>query len=140
MENFTLLTFGDYYNDGHGQYKYVLAKVHSNIEEAERKLNEAYPNLYLASDYGDNTLNDVAWKALTELGYTGEQYADAADDRDYNNMTLEEIRAYVDEHGEVACISLVMDISIFLLNTFGAGIEKVDYKTRHYDNGYGCFW
>ena len=140
MENLTLLTFGDYYNDGHGQYKYVLVKIHGDIEQAERKLNEAYPDLYLASDYEDNTLNDVAWKALMELGYTGEQYADAADDSDYSNMTLEEIRAYVDEHGEGACISLVMDIAIFLLNAFGAGIERVEYEARHYNDGYGCFW
>ena len=139
MENLTLLTFGDYYNDGHGQYRSVLVKVHGDIEEAERKLNEAYPNLYLASDYEDNTLNDDVWEALSKYGYTGEQYAAAADDNDYSNMTFEEIRAYVKVHEEGACISLVMDIAIFLLNAFGAGIEKVECEARHYNDGYGCF-
>ena len=133
------LTFGDYYNDGHGKFKLIFVEGDDPkaVQIAETKIKERYPDLYMAEDYEDGSLNDVAWEAIKNSAYPISRFASIDESHNWEGVTdWEEIKqgnGYYD-------INVIIDIYIWLLNEYGAGITQIEVPHALDSNiGYGWF-
>ena len=133
------LTFGDYYDDGHGKFKIVFVEGEDPkaVEYAEQQLRKCYPNLYLAEDYEDGSFSNDTWKAIDENGYPIWRFTRIDESHNWEGVTdWDEIKK---ENGYYD-INVIIDIYIWLLNAFGAGIKQIEIPhALNTDVGYGWF-
>lgn len=134
------LTFGDYYDDGHGKFKIVFVEGSDPkaVERAEKRLKEQYPNFYMAEDYEDCSFNDAAWEAIKTSDYPIWRFAEKDKNHNWSGVKdWDEIKA----NNGFYYIDVIIDIYIWLLNDFGAGIQQIDIPHALDTNvGYGWFY
>ena len=143
--------FGDYYNDGHGQYKTVYATSPKTYEEMERIVGKvsfmhpAFNNYYggLATQYDEPNIGEVSWVDIIEMGYPYERFLDKMDDITYDKYDGWDALKDAEILSEIVVnIELVMDIYFFALNRYGAELTITDSEHINQfmlDYGYGCF-
>jgi hypothetical protein len=134
------LSFGDYYDDGHGKHQEIFIQTENidSVLTAKKEINRK--NLYLANDYEDSSLCDKTWKLLIESNYTITQLAEALDNRiDEDYATLEEFVNSDDNQKNYLFINGIIDIYLHLLRYFGAEFTVVPVEIIDCDAGYGCF-
>jgi hypothetical protein len=142
--------FGDYYNDGHGQYGTVYASSPKTYEEIQAIVQRsdfkfpAFNNFYggLATQYDEPHIGEVSWDEIIEMGYPYERFLDKIDDITYDKYDGWDALKDAENLSEiVVTIELVMDIYIFALNLLGAEltVEEPERNEFTFDYGYGCF-
>lgn len=149
------IPFGDWSNDGHGRYEKVLVEAPSleHVKAAQDRLLEKYGKEFFegyATEYEENNLRPKHWQALIDTNYPIERYIELEDTylwtdmKSLNDVLNEEENPYVG-------IDFIIDSFIWLLNAFGADIERLDDKEdipmlcnwscRGFKTvGYGCFY
>ena len=141
------MTFGDYYNDGHGQYITVhVASPHSEhaIQEIIENIYASYPILYregLAREYDEPILSKKVWEVVKDFGYPLDRLWKYLDDISYEGLPIEVIDQYI-ASGELRFnAETIADIWIWMMNKRGAEMEYIEEpKTLfHFSDGYGCF-
>ena len=134
------LTFGDFYDDGHGKFKIVFVRGENPgaVRDAEKKLREQYPNFYMAEDYEDCSFSEDVWQAIETSGYPIWRFAEKDENHNWEGVNgWDEIK----EYNSFYDIDVMIDIYIWLLNDFGAGIERVELQHALDTNvGYGYFY
>ena len=134
--------FGDYFNDGHGQYHTVHVKTKTpyiRLQDIRRRIIEDYPCvLEMASEYDEPFFPNEIWSLLKDTNYPLERFVEAMDDIQYRKYeTFKDVP--VDE-ATVVTIDLVADVWIWLFNQYGAGLEVVNAEEMmNFNEGYGCF-
>lgn len=134
------LSFGDYYDDGHGKHEEIFIQTENidSVLAAKKEVNKR--KLYLANDYNDSSICDETWKLLIESGYTITQLAEVFDCRiDEDYATLEDFFKSDDSEKNYLSIDVIEDIYLHLLRYFGAEFTVVPIKIIDCDAGYGCF-
>ena len=142
--------FGDYYNDGHGQYETIHASSPKTYEEIQAIIQRAdfkfsaFNNFYggLAVQYEEPHIGEVAWDEIIEMGYPYERFLEKIDDNTYDKYDGWDALKNTENLSEiVVTIELVMDIYIFVLNLFGAELTVEDPERNEFtfEYGYGCF-
>lgn len=118
------LTFGDYYGDGHRQYKMIFAEGQSvnKVKEAERKMKEACPNFYMAEDYEDGSIGEETWKLIEQI-YPIERFKQYDENHGWRP---EDTWTDIKQSNGFYYIDVYIDIYVYLLNHFGAEITQVE--------------
>lgn len=134
------LTFGDYYDDGHGKFKIVFVEGEDPkaVTLAKEQLIKQYPDFYMAQDYKSCKFNDSAWEAIEASGYPIWRFAEKDENHNWNGVnSWDEIKTANGFYD----IDVIIDIYIWLLNDFGAGIKLVEIPHALDTNvGYGWFY
>ena len=141
------MTFGDYYNDGHGQYITVHLRselTYSDIQHILDGIFRDYPLLMregMAREYDEPRISPELWEVVKCFDYPMERLWHYLDDVSYVGATNELIQCYIDS-GEITFnVETIADIWIWMLNIRGAKLEYDDAPETlfHFSDGYGCF-
>ena len=143
--------FGDYCNDGHGQYATIHLRSPKTVIELNlihQKILRDYPEFDdwkggLCRQYGQSCLGQNAWDTLKAMNFPWRniiQYCDfdpyvppvKCDEIDFNSIEPEDCLLGVDA---------IAQIFIWLMNRYGAELTIVEDKDLHmsFHYGYGCF-
>lgn len=149
------IPFGDWSDDGHGKYERVLVEAPSMewVKDAQDCILKLYGKNFFetyAQNYEEPTLSKENWKALIDCGYPIERLAYYDDVNDWTDVISLEEALMIDYNPHVS-LEFVIDSFIWLLNKFGAKIERLDEKEdipmicnwtcKGFKTvGYGCFW
>lgn len=144
------IPFGDWSNDGHGQYETVLVEAPSMeiVLEAQNKIREKYGK-YFFSNYAEQDdepyLSSIIWDALEDTNYPIERFKKKQDDIYWEEcQSIAEARKkFIEEDGHYCKDSIyvtldtVKDTFIWLLNAFGAEIKVCE---KHEEIPMICNW
>lgn len=151
------IPFGDWSDDGHGKYEKILIDAPSmeSLRDAQKRIQEKYGNEFFddfASKYEESHLSESIWQALIDTKYpVNEIIGDIEIDTD-EFYTLSDINSIEKilllDSNPIVTLNFVINIFIWLLNAYGAKIERCEdypmicnwtcngFKTV----GYGCFY
>lgn len=141
------MTFGDYYNDGHGQYITIhVASPHTSdtLQEIIDGIYKSHPYLMrrgLAHEYQEPHLSKEAWEIIKEFGYPLSRLWEFLDDVSYVGLSVEDVDRYI-ECGEIAFTAeAIADMWVWMMNKRGAELEYIEAPETlfHFSDGYGCF-
>ena len=147
------LPFGDWSNDGHGEYKKVLINAPSmqHLLNAELKIKEKYGKDFFetfAQNYLERSLSEKNIQALKDSGI---KMTDIFEDVDVNNendfYTFDE---WIKIENGFLEIEEIIKLFIYLLNAYGANIMRLDeyneipmicnWTCNGFETvGYGCY-
>ena len=142
------MSFGDYYNDGHGLYRMVhIQSPHSyeTLREIIMGIYEDYPILSkegMARNYEEPHISKYVWKVVKAFDYPIERLPIYLDDNTYEGLSAATIDSYVESGDLVFNAETIADIWIWMMNCRGAELEYIDAPEIlfHFDDGYGCFF
>ena len=141
------ITFGDYYNDGHGQYITVnVASPHTpdTLQEIIDGIYKSYPVLMqrgLAQEYDEPFLTKEVWEVVKDFGYPLERMWEYLDDNYYVGLPIETIDRCIENEEIAFNTETIADIWIWMMNKRGAELEYIEAPETlfHFSDGYGCF-
>ena len=141
------MTFGDYYNDGHGQYITVhVASPHSweTLQQIILKIYESYPILCrngIACEYDEPYITKEIWEVIKEFNYPLSRLWHFLDDNSYEGLCIEIIDEYIANKEIAFNAETIADIWIWMMNKRGAELEYIEKPEMlfHFSDGYGCF-
>lgn len=148
------LPFGDWSNDGHGQWNKVLIDAPSmeHLLNAQKKIKDIYGEHFfdgMANEYEEPHFSEDIWQALKDSNYPIERMWETEDWNDWSNCgSIDEVLA-ADERPSLS-INFIKDTFIWLLNWQGAEITRLESKDGipticnwtcygFKTVGYGCF-
>lgn len=145
------LYFGDYFNDGHGQYHQVPVEVPSeqHLHDTIKKVEEKYPDFFdtFCRDYENQTIGPEVEKALLDTNYPVERFAETNDDirwEQFESLVQLFTSQLWEECGHsVNTPEFVADAIIWVLNAFGGQIIPIEVPRcpcYQFSSGYGMFW
>lgn len=141
------MTFGDYYNDGHGQYITVhVASPHTSgtLQEIIDGIYKSYPVLMrrgLAQECDEPFLTKEVWEVVKDFGYPLERMWEYLDDNYYMGLPIETIDRCIENEEIAFNTETIADIWIWMMNKRGAKLEYIEAPDTlfHFSDGYGCF-
>lgn len=141
------MTFGDYYNDGHGQYITVhVSSPHTwdTLQEIIDGIYKSYPVLMrrgLAREYDEPFLTKEVWEVVKDFGYPLERMWEYLDDISYDGLPMSVIDQYIENEEIAFNVHTIADIWIWMMNKRGAQLEYTEEPETlfHFSDGYGCF-
>ena len=141
------MTFGDYYNDGHGQYITVhVTSPHTwdTLQEIIDSIYKSYPILMrrgLAREYDEPFLTKEVWEVVKDFRYPLERMWEYLDDNSYMGLSMEVIDQYIENEEIAFNVQTIADIWIWMMNKRGAELEYTEEPETlfHFGDGYGCF-
>lgn len=141
------MTFGDYYNDGHGQYITVhVASPHTwdTLQEIIDGIYKSYPVLMrrgLAREYDEPFLTKEVWEVVKDFGYPLERMWEYLDDISYDGLPMDVIDKCIENEEISFNVDTIADIWIWMMNKRGAELEYIEAPEMlfHFSDGYGCF-
>lgn len=145
------LPFGDWSDDGHGKYEKVLIEAPSmeQLLEAQKRIKEKYGERFfdgMADNYQEPVFAPEIWQALIDANYPVERMMEKEDTNDWDGMESIQAILEVDPFPYLS-MEFVIDAFIWLLNTHGAEIERLEdypmicnWTCWGFETvGYGCF-
>lgn len=144
--------FGDYYGDGHREYRTVLCESPKSYDELQaiiKKIEFQHPAFQnwdggLANCYEKPHIDAASWEDIIRLGYPVESFIEKADDSDYSDIKKWEDFGEIEDLTELYInIEVVIDIFVFIMNYYGAELTIVPEEPHNiftFDYGYGCFY
>lgn len=143
----TYFYYGDYYDDGHGHYERVLVDIPSEeqVYEAIQKVRDTYncERIFdgFGNEYNQPFLSETAWKAMIDADYPIERLADYSEE-DGDIHSFKELHSHYPDYDFE--IEDIIDMHIWLLNKFGAGITQLgpdeEFPSFVFMMGYGCWY
>ena len=151
------IPFGDWSEDGHGKYEKVLVDAPSMelLRDAQEKIQQKYGENFFdnfASKYEEPYLSEDIWKALIDTKYPVDKIIGEVEIDTDESFTLSDIDSIEKilslDNNPLVSLNFVINIFIWLLNAYGARIERCEdypmicnwsckgFKTV----GYGCFY
>lgn len=139
--------FGDYFNDGHGQYITIHVQTEqtaTDIQQIINTINRDYPileKLGMAREYDEPHISPEVWKVVRAFDYPAERFCEYMNDNRYDGISMEVIDQYIANGDVVFNVETIADIWIWMMNCRGANLEYIEADFKHFwfDDGYGCF-
>lgn len=141
------LSFGDPFNDEHGQCRKVLVEIPyiSAAYDAEQRIKEKYGQWFFsgfAQDCNEPFLSEEIWQALIETKYPIERFREKEDSNDWEDINSLVEAIAIDSNPSIT-LNFCIDAYIWLVNAFGAEVVVCDEDVLDApcsSPGYGCFF